>query len=130
MPATPKVIKAGASKPNPFTIAIIANPAIEAPWNSGTFVPDPIIGGPQAAFDASVTYIDTVLFGGLPAQAEQLLGDPAIGPLVRVVSVFDAALPPSPQNSLVGQDAISNLLIARRTAFKPFLASYGIAADV
>src|SRR5207247_4595238 len=38
-----QVIRAGDTvKPNPFTICIVANPALEAPWTSGQFMADPI----------------------------------------------------------------------------------------
>jgi hypothetical protein len=112
-----------------FTICIIANPALEAPWNSGAFITDPITGD-QAAFDACVQYIDTSLFGGLPNQSEQAFADPSISQRVRVVSLFVPGLPAQDSNSLVGQDDVSNLLIARRSAFSAFLAQFGLGADV
>src|SRR5258708_3028711 len=62
MLASPKAIRAGAAKPNPFTICIIANPALEAPWQSGIFIADPIIAKPQAVFDAAAAYIEAALF--------------------------------------------------------------------
>ena len=117
------------SKQDPFTICIIANPALEAPWKSGQFIRDPITSSPPA-FASSVQYIVQALFGTLPNQAERFLGDPAIAPKVRVVSLFVTGLEVADANSLVAQDSMSNMLVARRTAFTPFLARYGLAADV
>ena len=124
-----KVVRAGAPKPNPFTVAIVANPALEAPWNSGAFIVDPIIGQ-LAAFQAAVTYIDAALFGLLAGQQEKVLADPAIMPFARVESLYDDGLPVEAANSLVAQDGESDTLIARRTFFNPFLENYGIVADV
>jgi len=124
-----EVVRSGEPKREPFTIAIVANPALEAPWSSGQFVADPIMGR-RSAFQACVKYIDAALFGALANQAERLLGDPAIGPKVRVVAVFDPSQPVGPASALVAQDGLSNLLVARRSVLVPFLASYGIMADV
>lgn len=41
-----KVLREGAKKANPFTIAIVANPALETPWKSGTFVVDSVMTAP------------------------------------------------------------------------------------
>jgi hypothetical protein len=125
-----RVIRQGdTTKPNPFTICIVANPALEAPWHSGQFIIDPITAD-QNAFDSSAEYVEQVLFGLLPGQAERFLGDPSIGSRVTMISVFAPGLPADDANSLVAQDSVSNLLVARRTAFKPFLARYSLAADV
>jgi hypothetical protein len=112
-----------------FTICIIANPSLEAPWNSGAFVIDPIMGD-QAAFDASVRYIDTSLFGGLPNEGEQVFADPSISQKVRVLSLFVPGLAAQDSNCLVGEDGVSDLLIARRDVFSAFLAQFGLVADV
>jgi hypothetical protein len=124
-----KVLRQGASKQNPFTIVIIANPALEAPWKSGMFVVDPIAAG-QKAFNACARYILDSLWGRLPNQREALLADPTIDPHVRVVSLFVPGLPAVDANSLVAQDDISNLLVARRSQFVPFLRGHSLQADV
>jgi hypothetical protein len=129
MAVVSKVMRAGAAKPNPFTICIVANPLIEAPWNAGTVAMDPLIGQ-LAAFQAAATYIDSALFGLLPGQQESLLADPALMPFIRVVSLYDDAVPNALQNALVAQDGSSNILVPRRTAFSPFLARYALNADV
>jgi hypothetical protein len=117
------------SKADPFTICIVANPALEAPRNTGQFMPDPISTN-QPAFDQAVDYIHSCLFGMLPGQVEAPLADPSIEPRVRVVSIFVPDLPPEDKNALVANDSVSNQLIARRTAFSPFLARFGLHADV
>jgi hypothetical protein len=117
------------TKPNPFTICIVANPALEAPWQSRQFVVDPITLS-NAAFNGCAKYIQDVLFGNLPGQRELFLADPAIAPKIRVVTLFVSGLPALDANSLVAQDADSNLLVARRVAFQPFLVRYGLVADV
>jgi hypothetical protein len=124
-----KVLRKGAKKPNPFTIVIVANPALEAPWKSGNFVVDPVISN-QTAFNACAQYILAALFGTLPNQREALLADPTIALHVRVVSLFVPGLPAQDATSLVAQDSHSNLLVARRFVFVPFLAGYGLQADV
>lgn len=127
---TIRILRAGdITKSNPFTICIVANPALEAPWQTGQFAIDPIAADP-AAFDACADYINQSLFGGLPNQREQVLSDPAIAPRVRVISVFESGLPPVDANSLVAQDSTSELLIARRTVFRAFLAARSLSADI
>lgn len=127
MSAVIKAIQAGdTSKPDPFTICIVANPALESPWNGGTFIADTMPTSP-AAFDTAVQFIVDCLFGHLPRQSEKLLDDPAIGPQVRILSVLEAGLPATDANSLAGEDGVSNLLVPRRTKFAPFLESRGIS---
>ncbi len=125
-----RVVREGdRSKAHPFTICIIANPALEAPWKSGRYVSDPILGN-RAEFDHAVDHIERVLFGKLQHQAERFLGEPAIEPHVRVVSLFVPGLASHDDNALIAEDAVSDLLIARRDRFAPFLARFGLAADV
>ena len=135
--AVQAVLRSGdATKLNPFTICIVANRYLEAPLNSGTFIPDPIIGN-KAGFDLCATYIVDCLIGGLPAQRDGILNDPAILPHVKICTIFDPApattTDPDQQDSesLVGQDAASYLLIARRTQIKNYLqVKYGKIVDV
>lgn len=119
------------SKINPFTIAIIANPALERPKGSGAFVVDPIVAM-KSNFDACAAYIVECLFGTLPGQAERLLAPPAIAPNVRIISVFVTGLSAADANSLVAEDNVSDLVEARRTRFDPFLSTHaaGETADV
>ncbi len=124
------VIRPGdSSKPAPFTICVAANPALEAPRNTGQFITDPILSD-QPAFDAAVSYIHDCLFGLLPGQGEALLAESDIAPKVRIVSLFVPGLSPQDANSLVANDSISNQLIARRTMAIPFLSRFGLTADI
>lgn len=117
------------SKSDPFTILFIANPALEMPWNSGTFGVDPVTYD-QQAFNTCVGYALDCLFGNLPGQRERLLADPAISAKVRVISVFRVGLTAEDQNALVAEDGVSNLLVARRGVFAQFIANLGLQADV
>jgi hypothetical protein len=127
---TIQILRAGdTSKPDPFTICIVANPALEAPTGSGQFIVDPIIGD-LGAFNACADYINLSLFGGLPNQREQALGDPSIAPFVRVVSIFETGLSAVDDNSLVGQDDNTFILNPRRITFRPFLQARNLNVDV
>ena len=72
MAVVSNVLRPGAAKANPLTICIVANPALETPWNSGNVVQDPIIGN-LPAFQAAATYIDSSLFCLLPGEKENVL---------------------------------------------------------
>ncbi len=124
--ATVKVIQAGAAKPAgkwPYTLCIIANPWIEAPEKSGTFVADPMVLN-EAAFDTQVDYIQQSIFGRLPGQAESAFADLAAD--FRVISIFDADRPRKDSNCLVAHDN-TNIVIARQDKFAPFLRSVPVA---
>ena len=118
--------RSGAAKTEPFTICIVANPALETPWKSGMFSADPILTR-KSDFDAAVQYIDDCLFAGVPGIQEQLLNDPAIAPNVRLVTIWDPTATVRASNALVGLDSVSNILIARRNEMKAFVASYSIS---
>jgi hypothetical protein len=123
------VLPGDAGKPNPFTILIVANPALEAPWSSGTVIRDRIVSK-KAEFDACVKYIVDALTQALPLCAEPLLNDPVIRGRTRILSLFDPTLPVSPRNAFVGLDSGSSLLIARRDEINAFIAAKGILADI
>jgi hypothetical protein len=123
------VVRPGAEKQDPFIVCVVANPALEAPWNSGVFVADPIIDQ-LPTFQAAVAYIDAALFALLPGQRENVLADPRIMPSVRFVSLYDDGLPAVASNALVGQDGASTMLVARRAVFNAFLSTYDLKADV
>jgi hypothetical protein len=119
------------SKPDPYTIVIISNPALERPWRSGAFVADPITAN-KAVFDACVSYIDQCLFGSLLGEAEQFLNDPSIAVKLRVVSLWVTGLVSNDANALVAEDAddVSHILVARRSRFVTFLSRFNLQADV
>jgi hypothetical protein len=129
MPAIITVLRPGAPKTHPYTICVIANPALQTTPTSGVFIADPILGD-KPGFDASATYVVEALFGLLPGHAEAWLADPRIGPDIRVVSIWHPQLPAIAANALVNQDDVSNLLVPRREVIVPFLAAHGLAADV
>lgn len=123
-----EVIRQGdTSKADPFTICVVANAALEAPWNTGQFISDPLT---SAAFRRAVRYIEDSLFGRLPGQTEQILSDPSIVNKIRLVSLQPSALAPADATSLVAQDSLSSLLVARSSVFVAFLARFGLYADV
>lgn len=125
-----RVIRPGdTSKPDPFTICIVSNPALETPWNSGAFTVDPITSN-QGTFDACANYIERSLFGLLPGQAEKFVADPSVASKIRIVSLFVSGLGAIDANCLVAQDGLSDIVVARRTVFVPFLARYALRADV
>jgi len=125
-----EILRAGdTGKPNPFTICIVANPVLEAPWKSERFVVDAMPTNP-ALFSQRCQYVVDCLFGRLAGQAEKLLADPLIAPYVRIVSLLADGLPAEDANALAAEDGTSSLLIPRRTRFLPFLVRYGLTADI
>ena len=125
-----RVLRAGdTTKPNPYTICFVANPALEAPWQSFTFIPDAMPSN-AAAFDASVGYAIDCLFGSLAGQAERLLSDPSIGPFVRIVSLRVTGLPATAPNALVGESPLGLLLAPRRMEMTAFVRRFDIVPDV
>lgn len=69
----PTVIRHGdTSKPDPFTILVVANPVLEQPLDSGIFVVDPIMSNPTG-FASCVNYVNLSLFAKLPGQADPML---------------------------------------------------------
>lgn len=117
------------SKPNPYTICFVANPALETPWQSSSFSADPMPLN-ATSFDAAVSYSIDCLFGNLPGQAEQLLSEPQIASFVRIVSLRVTGQAISDANSLVGEWPIGQLLAPRRKQMAAFVSSFGVTADV
>jgi hypothetical protein len=117
------------SKPDPFTICLVANPALEAPWESGQFITD-AMPGDAAAFDAAVNYVVNCIFGALPGQAERFLADPRLGPKIRVVSLRVTGLPPEDAHALVGEASNLEALAPRRTPMAAFVRRFDVDADV
>src|SRR5688572_18173054 len=114
------ILPGDTSKPDPFTIAIIANPAIERP-NTGRFVRDPVVTT-QPAFGMAVRHIVNALFGQLPGQRENLFADPAMAARVRIVASFDNSLPVSAANALVTESKyITEQLEPRALPIRLFL---------
>ena len=120
--ANVRVIQPGAVKDKgawPYTICIVANPWIEAPQNSGTFVADPIVTN-EATFDERAAYVLDSVFGRLPGQAETMFS--ALADQFRIITIFDPDRPRKDANALVAHDN-TNIVIARQPKFGPFLKS-------
>lgn len=128
MPTQIQILQPGnTSRPNPYTIAFVANPVLKD--NSGGLAIDPIMTQ-QAAFDACVLFAIDCIWGRLPGQTENLVSDPAIGPHIRIVSIFETGLPPVNANSLVEEDDFGFLIAPRRDNYAPYLATHGMSPDV
>jgi hypothetical protein len=110
-------------------VCLVANPFLEAPYDSNQFVPDPIMQS-KAQFDNAVQYILDALFCRLPHQVEPALSDPRLATGVRLMGIWEPNLPDEPGNALVGQDSASNQLWSRRLACRDFVRSRRIEADV
>ncbi|MBI2686651.1 MAG: hypothetical protein HYX27_10070 [Acidobacteria bacterium] len=128
MPVDIQILQSGdSSRPRPYSILFAANPVLKQA--SGALIIDPVMTQ-QAAFNTCVRYAIDCLFGRLPAQAENFLADPAIGPRIRLISVFETGLPVSDPNSLVEERVFGGLVAPRRGRYAPYLARHGILADV
>jgi len=127
----PNVIRPGdTTKADPFTILVVANPVLESPLNSGNFVVDPIMSNSTGFFHC-VDYVEQSLFAKLAGQADPMLSDPSIAPVIRLLALFHSGLPADGQFSFVGEDDVSDeLLVARRTTIGDFLRAEGIIADI
>jgi hypothetical protein len=127
-----QVLRPGDStKPTPFTIAIVANPALETPIGSNRYVIDPIMSD-RPGFDVAATNINRCLFGELDFQKEKLIADSPHKLKVKVVSVFIPGLPAVSGNALVSEDRpdISSALVPRYQGFAAFLRAQGVFADI
>lgn len=111
----------------PYTILFVANPALEAPWQSGTFVRDPVLDD-KAAYDECVARSIAALFGSWPNLREQLLVDTGVADRIRVLSLFEADA--TVDKALIAQDGVSNLLIGRRESLPELITRVGMAVDV
>lgn len=128
--ATIRILRQGnTNKPNPFTIAIVANPVLESPWKSAQYILDPI-SPDEAGFDHCAQSIVNILFGYTTNQAESLLQDPSVVSHIRIVSLFPQNLSIDPANALIAQDSRSSLLIPLRDNFRGFLKKYELEADI
>jgi len=128
MAAIVKLLQPGAAKPrnNPYTVCILANPALETPLDSGNFSVDPITAQ-QARFDAAAAYVLDTLLGHLPGQKDTTVG--TLAPDFRVVSIFEPDLPATDANALVGEDSTSDIVVARQERFADYLARHDIDGE-
>lgn len=129
MPDQPviKILREGdTTKHDPYTIAIVSNPAYESEESPGTFKLDPITTQ-HSAFDKCVEYIVDCLFGNLPNQRERFLSDPLVVSRIRVVSIYANNLPVNNNNALI---KVVGDFHARQEKFKLFFTQFNITPDV
>ena len=119
-----RVLYPGAPKPDPYTIAVIANPMLELEFRN-RFSSDPIMTD-RDGFFARVPYV----LNNLLNVTEDLLRQDDIDSLMRFVAVFDGVLLDSNDaNSLVRLNP-PNLIGPRKASFSSFLGRYSEKADV
>ncbi len=113
----------GAPKTAPYTIACVANPAIEAE-TGGSFTADPVLTDRPG-------YHATVLFclRNLLTVTEDVLRQAELDRQIRVVSVADETLPAVAANALA-HELSPNLMETRPARLNGFLSRFGIQADV
>lgn len=112
---------------SPYTILFVGNPALEAPWQSSTFIRDPVLDD-KAAYDKCVSQSIEALFGSVPGLGEQLLVDTGLADRIQVLSLFDPDA--TIDQALIAQDGVSNLLIGRRESLPELIARAGVTVDL
>lgn len=121
---TVRQLQPGEPKPDPYSVVFVANPGIES-TGGGSFTPDPILTN-RPGYHSVVNHCLRNLFG----VTEDLFRTANMDARMRFTSVFDTTRPANSANSLAHKIPASNLMETRRTVLAPFLASYGLAADV
>ncbi len=118
-----RMLYSGAPKTSPYTIAFVANPAIESEAG-GTFTTDPVLTDRPGFHDTVSVCLENML-----TVTEDLLRQGNMDAHIRFVAIFDETLTPSDANSLA--HALSpNLMETRRTKLKSFLNRYSEEADM
>ncbi|HKI16483.1 MAG TPA: hypothetical protein VKA15_01315 [Isosphaeraceae bacterium] len=123
-PQPVRLLQAGDEKTRPYTIAFVANPGIEAAVGA-IFSTDPVLAN-RPGYHNVVVHCFRNLFG----IAEDILRQNAVDTRIRLVSIFDATRPADPANSLAHEVPQSNVMETRRSVLAPFLASFGVVADI
>lgn len=122
--AQKRIIYPGAQKDRPYTIAFVANPAIESS-TGGIFTADPILAN-QPSYHAVVGYC----IRNLLSVTEDVLRADNIDAQIRFVSIFDPLLSVGEDSALVREVPASNLMETRRQVLAPFLSRYQEIVDV
>jgi len=122
-PATVRVLYSGSPRTNPYTVAFVANPAIESAAG-GTFSADPVLTQRTDFHDAVNYCLRTML-----TETEDLLRQNNLDTHIRFVTIFDSTLTANNNNSLA-QELNPNLMLTRRDRLRPFLARYFEVADM
>lgn len=121
-PVRARVLYTGAPKDRPYTIAFVANPAIETV--AGSFVADSVLTN-RAGFQDVVGYC----LRNLLTVTEDLVTQGDRDRQMRFFAIFDPSLGVSDSNALAIEGDL-NLMLTRRTKLKAFLARYSEAADM
>ncbi len=122
---TVRVLYSGAPKSQPYTIAFVANPAIESKEGGG-FSADPVLTN-RPGFHDAVNYC----LLNLLTITEDLLRQDDIDAYIRFITIFDPTQNVSDDNSLAHEHiSISNMMEPRRDKLNNFLARYSEVADM
>jgi len=119
---TARTLYPGAPKDRPYTIAFVADPAIET--ELGAFVADPVLTDRPGFHDAVGFSLRSLL-----TLTENLIQQNDRDRHLRFVAVFDATLAAEDPNALAHEVA-PNLMEPRRNRLNAFLSRYGETADV
>jgi hypothetical protein len=112
----------GAPKDSPYTIAMIASPAIRT--NAGTLIADPVTSN-RPSFQAAVAFV----VDNLLRSTEDVLRNQGLDRDIQFVAVFDSARTILDSVALVQEDN-TNIISPRRDLFAGFYAGYAGSADV
>lgn len=124
LPLTIRILNDGALKLRPFTIAFVANPAIES-LAGGVFTADPILSNRTGYHDVVVHCLQN-LFG----VTEDVLRLNDIDAQMRFVSIFDSTKPAIAANALARESPSIGYMLPRRDVLAAFLANFGVVADI
>lgn len=119
-----RLIQPGEAKNFPYTIVFVANPGIQSALGA-TFTTDPILSN-RLGYHNVVTHCFHNLFG----VTEDLLRQNDIDSRMRLVSIFDPTRPADATSSLAHEIPSSNIMETRRSVLAPFLATFGVIADM
>jgi hypothetical protein len=101
----------GAPKDLPYTIALIASPAIRT--SAGTLVADPVTSD-RPSFHSTVSFVIDNLLGS----TEDVLRNGGLDKNIQFVSIFDSTRAVTDTVALVEEDTTTNIISPRRDLFK------------
>lgn len=121
--ATVRVLSPGRKTVWPFTLAVVANPAIKT--ENGGIVADSPTKNPVAFRDAVVAVLRQLL-----TIDEDLLRRDGLETLLRFVGTCDSRAQPNERNALCEEYGGYPIMLPRRRAARDFLKRRGVRADV
>jgi hypothetical protein len=119
-----RVFCSGAPKQYPFTLALVANGAIDRDGSLDLYA-DTVLGN-RAGYHAIAAYA----MGNIFAVDEDFLRRDGRDAEMRIFSVFDAGLTVAEANTLCEEDPDTTAMFAKRERVKAFLANYGETTDL